>query len=522
MMQASGWGAQLHPRLFAGARGAYLSSVRTSLLLLALCAACGRDSLPSAAARAPGSAGAGGPDAVLVRLPLAGGPARASMWGRDSVLWTSTQSVPPLRSLIAFDADEGSLAYADARGVPGRVELRLGTIAAAATTPIASLTSADGWALFGINAKREVERLTPSGPWAYRSAFTPRALLPQPDGSLVLLNDLGTRSVLRRLYPPEARVTDTASVPKVAFAVPTPIGDRIYFATDSGLAGVRVRDLARTRTISLPGPAADAVTTPSGDRVFVAIAARRNVVVISRYDERVSGNIRVATPVGSLRMDPDGRYLLARYDGADSAAVISVAESRVVSVIGTRWRDDLPLVAPDGAILALDSTDAVDLDPVSGRVRRRYSGGARDLWALIRWNGFRPRAKGLDQPVNFGADSTDSLGVAAADSMPPVSPAPRIAPQPSAPTAPPAERPPDAKAKAGAWTLSFAAMLDERRARTLASTIRVDGRAVRVVSTVRDGGTIWRVVYGPFASAADAERAGRRTGLPFWVYEDTP
>ena len=455
-----------------------------------------------------------------MRLPTGGGAARAYRWGRDSVLWTSAQPVPELADLIAFDADQGTLTYADTRRVPGRVELRLGSIAAAATTPLTAVASADGWAIFGINAAREVHRITPSGSWSYRSAFTPRELLPQPDGSLVLLNDLGDRSVLRRLHPPEARVTDTASVPKAAFAIPTALGDRIYFATDSGLAGVRVRDLARTRTIALPGPAISAVPTPSGDRVFVALAGDLKIVVISRYDERISGSILLGAQPSVLRMDPDGRYLLARYDGVDSAAVISVAESRVVAVIGTLWRKDLPLVAPDGAILALDSTDAIDLDPIAGTVRRRFRGGADDLWALIRWNGFRPRAVGLDQPVSFDADSTDSPGVLLADST--ADPSSVFAPGSSSPlgavsggdpvtsTAPQRE--------SAGWTLSFAALLDERRARTLAGTIRVEGRPVSVVAGERDGATIWRIVYGPFATRDAAERAGRRTGLPFWVY----
>ncbi len=508
-----------HPLLFVGVRRAYLSSVRTVIAAAVLCAACTGRSPDPKEAHVNARAWAG-PDAVLVRLPASGGTARAYRWGTDSVLWTSTQPSPALQSLIGFDADQGTLSFADTRGVPGRVELRLGIIAQASTAPVTGLVTADGWALYGINQRREVQRLTPSGLWNYTSAFTPRELLPQRDGSLVLMNDLGDRSVLRRLHPPEARITDTASVPKAAFAIPTALGDRIYFATDSGLAGVRVRDLARTPTIALRGPAADAVPTPSGDRVYAALAGDPEIVVISRYEERITGTIRLGAPAIALRMDPDGRYLLARYDAVDSAAVISVAESRVVNVIPTRWRADLPLVAPDGAILALDSTDAVDRNPVTGVVRRRYSGGAADFWALIRWDGFRPRAKGLDQPVQFDADSTDSLGVAPDSvSLPDARPAPRFTPQvaPADRDAPPAER-----IKPAEWTLSFAALLDEQRARTLAATIRVDGRPVRVVSSARDGATIWRIVYGPFATREEAERAGRRTGLPYWVYEESP
>ncbi len=495
--------------------------MRRSLAFALLAAACGgREGLVPLP---PSGAGWAGPDAVLVRIPTEGGLARAYRWGQDSVLWTSAQPVPRARDLVAFDADEGTVTVTDARGVPTRVELRLGTVTAAATTPMEHVASVDGWAVYGVNAKREVERMTPAGNWTYRSALTPRTLLPQPDGSLVLVNDIGARSMLRRIVPPEARLVDTASVPLAAFAVSTAIGDRIYFGTDSGLVGVRVRDLSRTRTVELPGTPADAVPTPSGDRIFVALAGETSLAVVDRYDEHVTGRIRLAAPAVALRMDPDGRYVLARHTD-DSVSVVSVAESRVVARLGSRWRSDLPLGGPDRAILLLDSTDAVEVDPAGGRVRRRYAGGAADLWALIRWNGFRPRAKGLDTPVSFDADSTDSLAVARDSGAALRSPTATDAPSRPVVRDAPRETPPEAAEPRGrgGWTLSFAALLDEQRARALAGAIRVDGKPVRIVATQRDGATIWRVVTGPFATRDEAERAGRRTGLPYWVYEDTP
>ena len=495
--------------------------MRRTIALLIFSAAVACDGRWVSPAKHANDAGWTGPDAVLVRLPRSGGAARAYRWGRDSILWTSSQSVPAVDRLLAFDDEQGTLAFVDTKGIPGRLELRLGVTTPDAPAGLNSLVSADGWAVFGITGKREVQRLTPSGNWSYGSALTPRLLLPQPDGSLVLLNDIGDRSVLRRLHPPEARVTDTASVPLARFAVNTALGDRIYFATDSGLASVRVRDLARMKTVSLPGAAVSATPTPSGDRVFVAIAGESSISVIDRYEERIVRTIEIGAATAALRMDPDGRYLLAERDGQDSAAVVSVAESRVVRVIATKWRADLPLVAPDGAVLALDSTDTVDIDPVTGKVRHRYVGGATDLWALIRWNGFRPRAKGLDLPVSFDADSTDSTRTALADSAAAPVPGLRAAPTPAA--APVIVEPPaDSPKKPSAWTLSFAALLDEQRAKSLATTIRVEGKPVRVAKGDRDGVAIWRIVYGPFATREEAERAGRRTGLPYWVYEDAP
>ena len=50
----------------------------------------------------------------------------------------------------------------------------------------------------------------------------------------------------------------------------------------------------------------------------------------------------------------------------------------------------------------------------------------------------------------------------------------------------------------------------------------MDGHPVRVVPGVSDRTPIYRVVYGPFDTKDDAERAGKRTGLPYWVYEGAP
>jgi cell division septation protein DedD len=182
----------------------------------------------------------------------------------------------------------------------------------------------------------------------------------------------------------------------------------------------------------------------------------------------------------------------------------------------------------------LQDSDVVIVDAESHRERTRFLGGAADLWTLVRWNGFRPRAKGLDVPVTFDADS-DSTAVenAAADSARAALAAAASAASASAahpPAAPsalpsaaaPAQRPVIGAPVHGTFTLSFAALLSEDRARTLAASITVDGHAARVVPGVSGGVAIYRVVYGPYDTKEDADKAGKRTGLPYWVYEGAP
>jgi cell division septation protein DedD len=477
-------------------------------------------------APAPLGGGTNGPDAVFLRLVQNGGTARAYRWGSDSVLWSSPQRVPALSSTLAFDDAQGSLAYVDARGVPGRLDLRIGSASPAATAPLTGLASADGWAIYGMTPKHDVSRLTPSGTWTFTPQQRPGSLLPLPDGSLVLLSDDGNRHDLRRLHPPEPRVTETTSVPHADLIVRTDLGDRVYFVGDSGLAGVRTRDFVRTRTVWLPGRAVDAVATPSGDRIFVALKGKRAITVVDRFAEEIEGTIDVPGIVTALRMDPDGRYLLARDAGGDSAYIVAIGTSRATGAVRTAWRADLPLLGPDGGLAVVQDSDVVVVDAESRAERTRFLAGAADVWTLVRWNGFRPRAKGLDVPVSFDADSDSTAAVSeAADSaravVRPALPAAASAVPPAAEPAPPPRAIVGAP-KHGTFTLSFAALLSEERAKTLAASITVDGHPVRVVPGVSDRTPVYRVVYGPFDTKEDAERAGKRTGLPFWVYEGAP
>ena len=44
----------------------------------------------------------------------------------------------------------------------------------------------------------------------------------------------------------------------------------------------------------------------------------------------------------------------------------------------------------------------------------------------------------------------------------------------------------------------------------------------RVVTAMRDGAAIYRVVLGPYATKEEAERVGRESKQSFWVYEGGP
>ena len=473
-----------------------------------------------------------GPDQIILRIPRSGGAVRAFRYPRlDSLIWTSATNASPPSRVLAFDAEAGSIAYVDRNGVPGRIDLRAGTVGVASRAKLTSLASSDGYSIYGIAANGSVTRLTPTGDWSYTPKQRARLVLPQPDGTLLVLTDQGANIGVLRLRPPDSDVTDSAQVPDAKRIVHAQAGDRVYFGIDSSIFSLRGRALAATPTLTLDDGVRAVVPTPSGDRLFVATDSSSELVVIDRYRDQVDRAIALPGHVSALRMDPLGRYVLARSAAGDSAWVVAVGTARVIGPVATTWREDLPLVAPDGAVFLADGKNVRIVDGETLEERDVVNGGAEDFWHIIVWNGFRPRSGELDQPVTF--ETSDS---AVADSTEPVvTPAPRpdSTAQPGPPRAPiprptppriPVDTAPAEAARSKGWTVSFAAYLSEASARTRAAAITVGGQKARVVAGQTPGTntTVYRVVLGPYPTKAEAERIGRESKESFWVYEGNP
>ncbi|MDB4881919.1 MAG: Sporulation protein [Gemmatimonadetes bacterium] len=493
--------------------------VRKPLLALALVlAACGpadRGKTPAARdTAAASSAVSRGPDNLVLRIPRAGGVVRVFAYPRlDTVVWSGETAPAPAR-VLAFDEEAGLVSIVDTRGLPTRIDFRQGGAGTVTKAKLTGLASNDGSTIYGLAADGSVERYAPSGTWKWKPPVAARAVFPQPDASLLVLGERAGGSVVWRVRPPATRITDSVTLPKVDRALRTQVGDLLYLASERELTGIRTRTMDRIASIAFDEPVELLAATPSGDRVFVVTATGTSVQIVDRYRGQVSGAIELGHHPADLRVDALGRYLLARFDGIDSTAVIALGTNRVVGTVATGWRADLPFVAPDGGIALEQGKNVIVVDGATLKPTVRVNGGAADFWYPFRWTGFRPRAQSLDSPVDFGGAVPDSTR-APADSTAP-------APDSTAPTNVPPARDTTAHRPIAGYTVSFAALLVADKARELAAQIHVGSENARVVTAMRSGSTIYRVVLGPYSTREEADRIGRESKQSYWIYEGGP
>jgi len=437
--------------------------------------------------------------------------------------------VPSLAHVIAFDPEAGYLAATDTAGRAVRVDLRLGSVTVPAGGAPTEARSADGDAIYALLPSGEVTRYTASGgDWKFKPPAPVSALFPQEDGSLILAGVSADRVLVWRVRPPGTELMDSISL-KVdgtaaelaasLAATGNTIGERVFFAAHETVLAVRGRDFGKALDVSVGEPVRALASTPSGDRIFVALAGASQLKVVDRFEEGVVGKVKLPGEARDLRMDALGRVVLVR-GGSDTVWVVSVATDKVLGTVNSDWRQDLPLVLPDGQIAVAQGNDVIIAHHETFAETRKIANGARDFWHVLRWNGFRPRSASLDEPVRFRSggggspDTTRPSGTVADDSAARLS---NFAPERRDST-------PPARDTAGPpmFTVQFAAALTERLARNAAASVKVEGMTPRISTATREGKTLYRVTLGPFSTRAEAERVGKVSGRDFYVYEGVP
>jgi cell division septation protein DedD len=447
-----------------------------------------------------------GSDALLLRLPRTGGVARVTRYpDLDSVVWTASDAAPSVEHVLAFDSDAGLVAAADTRNHPLWFDLRTGSVTRPAKAEARELRSVDGSSVYAAGSDGAVVRFTPTGNWSFKPPQPATEVFPQSNGTVVVVGGRGATAMIWRMRPPATALLDTAKTEHVSGGVNVPLGDEVFFIRERDLVGLRVRTLDVSRSIGFGRRILAVAATPSGDRLYVLTESSHRVDVVDRYQNRVTSHIELAGQPRALRVDPFGRYVLIR-GPHDSVWVAAVGTDEVLATVQSAWSDDLPFVAPDGAIAVRAGNDVVFRDVAAGKELQRVTGGASDFWYPFVWTGFRQHII-AEQPVEVKPDS-DTVAV-------------QLPTPPAETTKARAPTPVPDSTKLG-FTVSFAALLDEARAREQAAKISVNGRAARVVAGIVSGTTVYRVVLGPYPTRDEAEQAGRASGQSFVIYAGTP
>ncbi|MGH8519365.1 MAG: YncE family protein, partial [Panacagrimonas sp.] len=197
-------------------------------------------------------------------------------------------------------------AYVDRTGVPGWVDLRVGTVKPSRVSRLGVLTSTDAWSIFGVTRDTLIHRSTPSGEWEFKVPETVLRLFPASDGGLIVLTSNNGTSTLRKLRPPERTIQDSATVPTPTFASMSPLGDRLYLAFGRDVAALNTSTFDESARVRFDAPVISLTTTPSGDRVFVATERSRDISILDRYTGEQSESISLPGLVKDLRIDPLG------------------------------------------------------------------------------------------------------------------------------------------------------------------------------------------------------------------------
>ena len=421
---------------------------------------------------------------IALRIPAKGGVPRVYR------LPTLTEipdvirgKLPPIERVVGLDPEAEFLYVVTVKHEALALDLGSARVDTVATAVEQATLGPDG-TVFAVDAKRHVVSL----------ARRVRVAWPQPLPSLPHQLFGATDQRLVVVDPPKL-ITAAADQPATSRPIPTDgdvavtrWGDLLAVSSDSGV--LLMDPLGRREPAFVPlsdHPRALAFS-PSGHRVYVARRTEPGLAAIDRFEHEEIDGIALPMPAATLRLDPLGRWLLARPTVGDSTWVVDLPVKRLVGAVASGWRLDLPAIGPDGSLLVRQGDDIVAYRPDSLAATGRVKGAAPDFWALTAW---RPRG---------------GYRGAFADAQ--------------APAAQPADQgaAPDTVGPEGPMYVQVSTSQNEAWSSEMAQQLTRAGLAARVLPPKGpDDG--YRVVLGPYATRAQAEATGRKLGRPFWIYQ---
>jgi hypothetical protein len=415
---------------------------------------------------------------IAIRLPAKGGAPQLYRLPRlTAVEGVLRGKLPAVERVVGLDPESEFLFVTTAKHDLLAYDLGSGRVDTVAVNIVQSALGPDG-TLYAVDTTRRVISLSRRTRFAWPQPLTalPRDLFGSTDQRLV-----GVIPQDRLLIAAADQPTTVHPIAAGGDVAATRWGDLVAVASDSGVTFYDPMARRPPAFVRLPEQPRALAFSPSGHRIYVARRRVPGLAVVDRYERRELDGVALPGAVASLRLDPLGRWLLARPAVGDSAWVVDLPIKRHTGVIPTAWQADLPAISPDGTLLYRRGKDVVALRPDSlsevGRVER----GAADLWVLSSW---LPRGV----PANRIADAaaTDSAG--------------------------------GSGGAEGPMYVQVSTSQNPEWSGHLAEDLTRAGLAARVLPPQQpDEG--YRVVLGPFTTRAQAEATGRRLGRPFWIYQ---
>jgi hypothetical protein len=416
------------------------------------------------------------PGAAIRLLAKGGAPQLYRLPRLTAIEGALRGKLPPVERVIGLDPESEFLFVTTAKHELLALDLGSGRVDTVATNIAQAALGPDG-TLYAVDAQRRVISLSRRTRFAWPQPLSalPRDLFGAADQHLVGVIPQDRLFVAAADQPATVRPISAGGD-----VTATRWGDVIAVASDSGVTFYDPLGRREPAFVKLGEAPRALAFSPSGHRIYVARRSVPGLAVIDRYEHRELDGVALPGPVAALRLDPLGRWLLARPTVGDSAWIVDLPIKRHTGIVATAWQADLPAISPDGVLIYRRGTDVVSLRPDSladvGKVER----GAADLWVLTSW---LPRGVPASAASAAASDSAGTGGGAE-----------------------------------GPLYVQVSTSQNPEWSGHLADDLTRAGLAARVLPPQHpDDG--YRVVLGPYPTRAQAEATGRRLGRPFWIYQ---
>ena len=385
--------------------------------------------------------------------------------------------VPPVARVIGLDTEYDYLFLRTPTSEVIGVDLASGRVDTVAREVERATLGPDG-TLYTVDTKRRVTTLKRRVRFAWPEALpaVPREMFGATDQRLVALLPLDPPRLVTAAADQPAAGRPLAMGGDVAT---TFWGDLVAAATDSGVVIVDPMEARDSSFVRIPDKPRALAFSPAGHRIYVAKRAGLGLAVIDRYERKEIDGIALPGAAATVRLDPLGRWLLARPATGDSAWIVDLPIKALHGGVATTWQADLPAIGPDGSVLTRQGQDIVAMNPDELKETGRVKRGAEDVWVLTTW---RPPASRSSPVPAAAAAAGDSIG---------------------------AEGPLYVQVSVSQNVVWSRAAAQQLVAAGLPATVLPP-------ESPDDG---YRVVLGPYPTRAQAEAIGRKLGRPYWIYQ---